>query len=120
MRRFLLYFSVFCGIVLLLCLLPGTQRLFGSEESAPVPEPVRVAREMPALLMNGNATEPRHWEEARQQPAPRQTLLCPRTGEGKAERQALAAFHDANGNALSRRSYRHSVYQTFILGDMMG
>lgn len=120
MRRFLLYFSVLCGIVLLLCLMPGTQRLIGSEEPAPLPQPVRTAPMMPALWMDGSAREPRQWEEALQQPVPRQYVHCPQTGEEGASRQVPATFHDANGNALSRRSYRHSVYQTFILGDMMG
>ena len=120
MRRFLLCFSVFCGSLLLLCLLPGTQRLIGSDVPVAPPEPVHATPLMPALLVGGSATEPRYWEVALQQPAPRQAIPCSSVREGKAERQALATLHDANGNALSRRSYRHSVYQVFILGDMMG
>lgn len=120
MRRFLLCFSVLCGIVLLLCLLPGAQRLIGSEEPAPLPEPVRASREIPALLVAGSAAGQRDWVEARQLPLSRQAAPCSQADEEKAGSQMPASFHDANGNALSGRTYRHSVYQTFILGDTMG
>ena len=121
MRRFLLYLSVFLGVLLLLALLPGTQRLFAAAEELPVQEPIRMAQEMPALLMNGNALEPRVLLALeRQQAQHRMAVATACRQDAQRHGQGFARQHDANGNTIIRRTYRHSVYQTFILGDAMG
>lgn len=120
MRQFLLSFSVFLGVLLLLALLPGTQRLFAEREPASLPEAPRAAQSMPAVLVAWVAAEPQDWTEVRQQPGPRPAATLPQPDEARADGRQTANARDANGNALSRRTYRRSVYQAFILGDTMG